>query len=667
MRLHHARLFATAALLRAISTAYVALGQDNLPAVDWTKVATSSASMSFLNTTLCLCDITHNYCDSNCCCDPDCNAFKLAGLLPMNCSLLDPAIYTSGGLTLMYPLTSSSGEWCLPSLIAVNAPSLIPGVIRTIPDSLGGGFCVVNSNNPTQGTYFVDPGTITTDATFNQISATDNSSYSVRLTGATAVFRAEGSTYQIGDPLMTWNPVQQAQGYLMLPASPKTSSAMCSDMRPTAFMQEAEHACARSMIDVAKMCTSMSVLDVRYYLAQLTVLPSPASTLYGISLSFNQPTYFNPATKQRSPTCYVMTNTSTQATLDPTCSAPGSNSTFQNLAIDANLTSLPRPVLNGTVCQQIVQQLELTVGYTVSASAVSLTRVWANVTFASFDYRSTPNMNFGQRFVVKYYPDGSPTGLPMQTSGNPGYIFGMPVLAGMSVSSPSGSATTIARMSSDSLRLLATNPLTMQCTSSSAQDVPFRAKVNFGQNAVSGCTVAYSQSDLVNNCPSVRAAAWDAHTGGLFGNVTHVGRWGNSSYTDPSGWVQVLKSPPANLRSTDPGNVWAYSCANVLQHTVLTFLWADIGPLWAPQPTILGARVTYVPTTLTYRCANPVYCTTQGMASMKQKFVLTSTVRWIRVGGGLDANGNVTPLTAQIVPPPPNLFPPLPSDWFYPF
>ena len=99
---------------------------------------------------VCVCDLTRNACDPNCCCDTDCTAAEISSYFKGGC------FPSNGGNASAIPICNSN-------LVTVNHASDIPVVVS---QGVNHGLCVALSNSAITGTFFSDVGVFTTESLF---------------------------------------------------------------------------------------------------------------------------------------------------------------------------------------------------------------------------------------------------------------------------------------------------------------------------------------------------------------------------------------------------------------------------------------------------------------------------------------------------------------------
>ncbi|KAJ3061772.1 Tectonic-1 [Podochytrium sp. JEL0797] len=239
--------------------------------------------------------------------------------------------------------------------------------------------------------------------------------------------------------------------------------------------------------------------------------------------------------------------------------------------------------------------------------------------------------------------------VPYPTSGNPGYLTGLPVLFGTLLTEP---VPAIAYFPSLQDTLTLPQDVYKNGMITCGADPLDRVQVEFGNDWVGGCTLYFGYTDLVGaaGCAGVRAKAYQALTGGVVGGskvdlVGVVGRWGNSSVVDVGQWVNVIEDNlgDSSQPATNPG-----TCSSVLTSLSLQFLTTKLGSTSNPQHVIIGARVTKTWGAFSYRCILPNDCRSTVVPSTKQKFRVRASVSFVEVDAG-------TGVGQAFVPPPPRL------------
>lgn len=222
-------------------------------------------------------------------------------------------------------------------------------------------------------------------------------------------------------------------------------------------------------------------------------------------------------------------------------------------------------------------------------------------------------------------------------SGNPGYVFGMPVLAGV-LATNGGAQAIAARV--PGLRIPGA-PHSATCPSGPA-DYERHTVVRFGVDLKSSCKVDTTAAQLERLCEAGGAPA------SLGTNDTHVGTFGNADPLDKSAWVAATMSAPSSQTSW---SVEERRCRGLVTGVHWRFLWANTGTAANPQPKIVAAERYY-------SAEDVAWVRAPGAPSTAtQPIFLSSTATFIQYD---------VEEAAYAPPPPPAIFS-IPWDSFYPF
>ncbi|KAJ3290577.1 Tectonic-1 [Borealophlyctis nickersoniae] len=394
-------------------------------------------------------------------------------------------------------------------------------------------------------------------------------------------------------------------------------------MNPAKFLAGTTTSCARPV-----QCAPNTVFDAAYYTSGFVIVTDPSSTGKTIPLTINAPTCIDPVTGIQTP-----------------CFSP---------------TTLPTPLWNATasVCSQVVLQVRYTFTYSVYITTTIITAATVDLAFGQISAgASSVLQTFSTVYVV---PPTNVSTLPVPKSGNPGYIVGKPLLVGTLVKN--GNQSAIAYTPNPQYGL--TVPTDVFFSGSTTPSCPpagsrsQRLPVLFGYDSLAGCTLSYTREDLTNNCAVIRGRVLEVQTLAVAG-ITHVGRFGNASWEDLEGWVQISNdnsSATAVLGTPDP----AGTCSSLLTELDIQILTAPLGSKINPQPAILAMRINYVLGRFQYRCTTPLDCATVPVppaTTPQQSFRIKTTVSFVEIENRPE----------MLVPPAPRIVPPLPQDVFYPF
>ncbi|NXL90816.1 TECT2 protein, partial [Alectura lathami] len=180
-----------------------------------------------------------------------------------------------------------------------------------------------------------------------------------------------------------------------------------------------------------------------------------------------------------------------------------------------------------------------------------------------------------QRFTAKFV--GLNSDNAAELSCNPGYQVGKPVrAANMNASDTSGS-------------LKIWQPAGRGLCASAA-DRP----VLFGLDSFSGCVL---EVDINEDCSLLRGNVTEKLNSLV--QATHVGKRGNSNYSDLNDWVEIIRSPNV---SVSPGNLKGM-CPDIPANLNIRIIFADVGAVpGIPQEEILAVQISYSTVMWQFQC-----------------------------------------------------------------
>lgn len=501
------------------------------------------------------------------------------------------------------------------------------------------------------GYYYSGNNFYTSDASFSaefaqKVSTTYNLAYDADA-GATQ----PQSSYKAGSAIQLFYPgFNDAWGFLNVPMA--TDSGVCNDAASALFLSSQESTCVHALTSTTGLCASGSVFDPNFWIKSVRVLSNPgtSSTAY-VTATVSQPMLVD-ASGSGNPEliCYLSGALTS-------CSTVGSSSDFSPLVSSIDSPTLPGPTVSGSVCEQAVSAVSITLLYSQTSSAVT------GIVY-QFTYAELPTADlskYAQKFNTSYLPDTQAQNL--YKSGNPGYLLGAPVRFGAAVTNGSSSAVSFNLDPLQALTLARDVSATvsgssvMSCAASA--DYSQRVSVPFGTSMTSGCTLWYTYAELTNNCDAIRSTVYATQVGSFFSSIDRVGIFGNASWLDSSDWIEILNMDPPSAITTDSTTSQNGLCAQLMTGYNIEFLWAEFGSVANPQPGIVGARVSYVQGAFRYSCSGAVGSAAckSASASVYQPFRIQSTVSWVQTGSP----------AAAFIPPAPPIISAIPNDVFYPF
>ncbi|NXJ94222.1 TECT2 protein, partial [Corythaixoides concolor] len=184
-----------------------------------------------------------------------------------------------------------------------------------------------------------------------------------------------------------------------------------------------------------------------------------------------------------------------------------------------------------------------------------------------------------QRFTVKFISLKSTNAAELL--GNPGYQVGKPVrTANMNASDTFGSLN-IWQPAGRGL-----------CTSATY------TPVLFGLDSLSGCTL---EVDINEDCSLLRGNVTEKLNSLI--QATHVGKRGNSSYSNLNDWVEIIRLDPFNSdTNVSSGNLKGI-CPDIPANLNIRIIFADVGAVQGiPQQEILAVQISYSTVIWQFQC-----------------------------------------------------------------
>ncbi|KAF4082612.1 hypothetical protein AMELA_G00153580 [Ameiurus melas] len=324
---------------------------------------------------VCPCNVQRERCDINCCCDPDCT-WELA--LFTQCSVQkvvgdarlcsqDAAVYTLAG-----------------------TPGGLSRVMTSVQREINPDVFCIQSANYDQGMSFIDP-TIPTENNFDSLFDRFVGFFFSASSGDGRALQtpAQGDSpgYLYGDLIQTMDDAQQG-GFFRLPAS--AGAANCLDTNPAAFLKDQTFRCVRNFA-LEQDCAKLDALNLKAY-TNFSVFSGKDSGADLVSVAVES------------------------ITLQ---SLEGTHTLVQTDASASDYT----PVLHGQICNQVVLQVKYTVRF---GDAGQIVRVTASFVLGAVDENTLP---IQQEFQITFVQE-SRSDATLRSSGNPGYVVGLPLVAG---------------------------------------------------------------------------------------------------------------------------------------------------------------------------------------------------------------------------------------------
>ncbi|XP_069897446.1 tectonic-1-like [Dipodomys merriami] len=415
---------------------------------------------------LCVCDLSPAQCDINCCCDPD-------------CSSTDFSVFSSCSV----PVITGDHQFCSQkaAVYSLNFTANPPQRVFKLVDQINPSIFCIHITNYKPALSFTDPE-VPNENTFDRSMKTpsgfmSNMESDVSLT--TIREAANTANYKYGDPVQISH--ASSPSFLRLP-SPLTSS-LCTDSNPAGFLMNMAVACTRRVR--VEQCGETEALSMAHYSSPV-ILGVPNSATHV------------PITIQ-------------------SITIRSQNHTLQRLEDTAVL----QPALltgQGGICINVVLEVKYSLTYT-DAGVISS----AGVAFL-LGSLSGVVADVQQKFEIHFLQQHTK---PVPVSGNPGYVAGLPLLAGFRPHGGSGIVQTLNRYRQ--LTILQSTP-EQDCF---ARPGP-RTPVLFGYDVQSGCRLRLSSAIP---CELAAQKVGALLRGQAFPD--YVASFGNSRPEDVLDWVPV--------------------------------------------------------------------------------------------------------------------------------
>ncbi|RUS74193.1 hypothetical protein EGW08_018041 [Elysia chlorotica] len=589
-----------------------------------TTIAPSGPGSNILDSTdvsLCPCDLTGNGCDVNCCCDPD-------------CSDADKLVF-SECISTGYQLNS---DLCFDRdvFFSENGPA-------RSGDS-GNLFCIYFDNDEERN-YYNNPSLITTEAEFSSYSAKTRTFSFQSPTDPLTVSSFE-PYYKSGDPMYTVFPNGHFS-YLGLPTS-MTASSVCADSNPTAYYIDQSTTCGRFLDNLANDCGTADFLKASTFFQNFRIVKDPF-----LLQAFNSTTTFvnpvlGPVDLTQVTDLYNNSYTAAfQLEVPLACQING-------ITGPCSFTDVPAsPTYNSATgtCSNALIGLH----YRFETNGV----FGVDQAYVTFTFADVTSSSLTQTFSTSFSSVVTASSAePVLRSGNPGYDFGQPILAGVFNITNDGSTTVeeILLVKERGQQLALIRPSTSgDCSTAEAQP---REPVLFGQDMRTGCLLTVNEQD---NCLRIQQSIMSAVEGYAIPiydpnfaeypkNYRYVGMFGNSDNRKTGDWVEIFyKDRPGN-------DVFQGSLCKLSLGANIQIVYANIGALANPQAKILGVSYVYdAPQTILYQCTGAL-CQ-PGQASLSRTIEISTSVTFIDVSDppvGVEGQYPTVPIR-------------LPYDFFYPF
>ncbi|DAA20602.1 tectonic-1 precursor [Bos taurus] len=413
---------------------------------------------------LCVCDLSPAQCDVNCCCDPD-------------CSSVDFSVFSACSI----PVVTGDSHFCSQkaAVYSLNFTADPPQRVFKLVDQINPSIFCVHITNYKPALSFINPE-VTDESSFDKLmKAPDGFSLNAESDVSTRLDAPQTAKYEYGVPLQT------SDSFLRFP-SPLTSS-LCTDNNPAAFLVNQAVKCTRRIN--LEHCEEMETLSMAYY-SSPKILRVPGS---GIEVP-------------------IMVQSIVIRSL---------NKTLTRLEDTEILRVSKQGVVEAghiKICTNVVLEVTYSLTYTDTGEVIK-----ADL-FLLLGAVSSAMVPLQQKFEIYFIQQNAK---PVPLSGNPGYVVGLPLVAGFQPQKGSGIIQTTNRYGQLTLLRSTTE---QDCLAAEG----IRAPVLFGYNMQSGCKLRLTKA---LTCRLVAQKMKSLLKGQGFPD--YVAPFGNSQAQDVLDWVPV--------------------------------------------------------------------------------------------------------------------------------
>ncbi|VDI77877.1 tectonic-1/3 [Mytilus galloprovincialis] len=482
--------------------------------------------------------------------------------------------------------------------------------------------------------YYNIPSLITDTTIFeNYVSKYAGYNYASQQTGQSTI----NNFYKVGDPVYI---VYQSltTGFLGLPSS--LTSTGCSNS-PLAYLKDETSSCVRQFTTFDRAaCESTTSLSALSYYTGFRLVTTPYLFTYIVNGTVITTTTQSTTVTTTTPSPPVSTDNSTSAVTVPTTTTTAATTT--------------------TVAPSPIDLYNNTYTIDIGLSTVQCRDSAGNNITCTFPTGSVPAPTYNTvtstcQNVVTQVNDVNVT----ERSGNPGYIVGKPVRAGIRYINESFGNRNIIVENGYDLSLVKSSAAGTCLT-----DAGNRVQVNFGQEMRSGCLIRFNLDTTTMSadyCTAMQQIINVALEGSDdYVNVEpiknrYVATFGNSEPEQTGDWVPILQFPAGTTGASPVQNLDGLSC-QLSMGMHIQVVYSSLGSKANPQAKILGVAFIYEkPQTITYTCSGS--SCQPGNANVDQSFEISQSVSFVDVSApATGAVGDAPIFIAKV-----------PNDFFYPF
>ena len=573
-------------------------------------------SLSFDNySDYCTCDLKPKSCDINCCCDTTCSDDERR--LFAFCEKIKK--------------DTNDDKYCFrENIIYFNNTQY------KMKKTSSGLFCIV-WDNAKEISYYPDMPVISSLQEYRKwpLDKTlgwdkDQSSYqpSIHLI----------HSFRYNDPIWLVNLVDngvEINEQWSLPFSFLKEGDLCDSFKPIRYLKDDQYSCLKTVKDLRNECVSTSFLSHSVYHQSLFIGKiGSLANIHGVNDVYSSnASVFKPVIKLNSEGYINFANIS--HTLKPRCLHLNE---CVEIEIDKNSPlhdiSLRLDSMNRIQCLNVIKSVTYIITYDPK-DGIEAIRVKFNYT------NLTEDKNVRQTFQIIFHSAHQESIDVIQFSGNPGYLFGKPILT---------------RNSSQVLSNIVYYklPKSTRADGMCSDNHMSHEVVKFGVNTRSGCILNISKFEVRKNVCQFLQKLIINHLDWVNSQYDQIAIYANPKSNNSSDWLPIILDNEAQVIHLEtvseltPGG----RCPALVTGYSIVLYYTKIGPQSQPQNKLIGVVKTYHKTLdLSLRC------TSWSCSNKNKQLVLSTSITFVDVSN---------PIHYHFASPPVLKFQ-LPSDFFYPF
>lgn len=575
----------------------------------------------------CSCDLKPYLCDINCCCDNSCSddERKIFSHCKSSVSKTADERYCYSR-SLLYTIN------------AVHETTLTSGSL----------FCVAWDNVAKKDEY-VARETITSISELKRIPPTVRHTW-FQPDGSSNLFQAKihrhhssSSKLKSGDALRTLvKPSESARDVptfipWKLPFSLPIDNGICNSFQPVTYLVDFKSSCVQVISDLRRECTSNLFLSPQIYHENIVISKNkPADVVIGSLHLTRHYLRENDDIMMRG----VLENK--YSIISDHCSSSGCVTVTINGSYE-----MPQYVYDDKrkigACFNAVSSVSYDISFDAKTgiTEILVTFTQSPIIQGQKFLQQTFIANFNQEINSSLLMNNQ---AEIENSGNPGYIFGKPIL---------GTAFGEEMNSTGYFKLV--NPITSRSDGTCKITSTGHTEIGFNVNSKNGCRINLNNYLLKSGeCSDLQSDIVDSWK--INDKMTHFGIFGNSNTSIPSQWISVIIDHSMTQISQVPVLTLDGNCPSIITSVSYDIYFAVIGLKSEPQSMLLSVMKKY---------SDPIEVKMQLSNGTSQKLGSVSSP-WIEVSFSVTFH-DLTVTSRPSFAPPPTVRLQLPPDFFYPF